>query len=160
MSELPPWDDLESGSECPLCAPRPERNEFIYFVRKLNVSSLYLSKNQASYGTGILIFDPKHAVRLDQLSEDEWLRYAADLQRAESVIMQVANPDHINVELLGNAVPHLHWHIIPRYKSEVCWGGPIWTTSLSEQPVRHLDESEYGELANKMNLAFDRLVAS
>ena len=156
MSELPSWDDLESGLECPLCAPRPEQNEFIFLVRKLGVSSLYLSMNQAHYGTALLIFDLKHVVRLDQLSEHEWSRYAADLHCAESAIMEVVSPDHINVELLGNAVPHLHWHIIPRYRSEDRWGGPIWTTEQSEQPVNRLEDSEYHNLAGKINLALDR----
>ena len=155
MSELPPWDNLKSGVDCPLCAPRPERNEFVYFVRKFDVSSLYLSRNQASYGTCILVFDPRHAVRLDQLSGDEWMRYAVDLQRAEMAIMREADADHVNVELLGNAVPHLHWHIIPRYKNENRWGGPIWMTNLSEQPKRLLDEGEYASLAEKLNSALD-----
>lgn len=155
MSELPPWDDLQSGIECPLCAPRPEQSEFIFFVRQLDISSLYLGRNQASFGTCLLIFDPRHAVRLDQLSDDEWLRYAVDLKRAESAIKRVVDPDHINVELLGNSVPHLHWHIIPRYRSEDRWGGPIWTTNLSELPVKRLDESEYKELASKLVVALD-----
>jgi diadenosine tetraphosphate (Ap4A) HIT family hydrolase len=32
----------------------------------------------------------------------------------------------MNYELLGNSNPHLHWHIIPRYKSDPRWGRPIW----------------------------------
>ena len=157
MSELPPWDDLESGSGCPLCTPRPDKNEFIFLVRKLGVSSLYLNRNQAQYGAALLIYDLRHAIRLDQLSNHEWSRYSADLQRAQSAIMAAVNPDHINIELLGNAIPHLHWHIFPRYKSDSRWGGPIWTTELSEQPVRRLGEDEYDDLAGKINLALSNL---
>ena len=157
MSELPSWDDLESGSECPFCTPRPEQNEFIFLVQKLGISSLYLSRNQAFFGTALLIFDLKHAVRLDQLSEHEWSRYAADLHRAESAVMAAVNPDHINVELLGNAIPHLHWHIIPRYRNEDRWGGPIWTTKLSELSVCRLEENEYDDLAGRIRFALDKL---
>ena len=35
-------------------------------------------------------------------------------------------PDHINIASLGNVMPHLHWHIIPRYRADPRWGGPIW----------------------------------
>jgi len=155
MSELPPWDDLKSGVNCPLCAPRPERNEFMYFVQKFDASSLYLNRNQASYGTCILVFDLRHAVRLDQLSGNEWIRYAVELQRTETAIMRVVDADHINVELLGNSVPHLHWHITPRYKNEDRWGIPIWTTDLSELPKRLLDEDDYAILAEKLNNALN-----
>ena len=27
-------------------------------------------------------------------------------------------PRKLNYELLGNQVPHLHWHLIPRYESD------------------------------------------
>ena len=32
----------------------------------------------------------------------------------------------MNVEQMGNALPHLHWHIVPRYKDDPRWGKPIW----------------------------------
>jgi hypothetical protein len=32
----------------------------------------------------------------------------------------------MNYELLGNTDPHLHWHIVPRYKTDPRWGQPIW----------------------------------
>ena len=48
-------------------------------------------------------------------------------------------PDHVNVESLGNVVPHLHWHIIPRYVGDARWGMPIWTTRSSAMPDHRLD---------------------
>jgi diadenosine tetraphosphate (Ap4A) HIT family hydrolase len=89
------------------------------------------------------------------LSGNEWIRYAVELQRTETAIMRVVDADHINVELLGNSVPHLHWHIIPRYKNEDRWGIPIWTTDLSELPKRLLDEDDYAILAEKLNNALN-----
>ena len=43
-------------------------------------------------------------------------------------------PDHINVESLGNVVPHLHWHIIPRYVGDPMWGAPVWQVPLDSMP--------------------------
>jgi diadenosine tetraphosphate (Ap4A) HIT family hydrolase len=36
-------------------------------------------------------------------------------------------PDHMNVESLGNVMPHLHWHIFPRCKNDGRWGAPDLT---------------------------------
>jgi diadenosine tetraphosphate (Ap4A) HIT family hydrolase len=49
-----------------------------------------------------------------------------DLRTSASAIYQTVKPDHMNYELLGNSNPHLHWHIIPRYKTDPRWGQPIW----------------------------------
>jgi diadenosine tetraphosphate (Ap4A) HIT family hydrolase len=74
----------------------------------------------------VLVLDLRHAVRPDQLSAEEWTVFCADLHKAETAIARVAKPDHINVVSLGNVVPHLHWHIVPRYRTDPRWGGPIW----------------------------------
>jgi diadenosine tetraphosphate (Ap4A) HIT family hydrolase len=60
------------------------------------------------------------------LSTAEWASYCADLQKAETAIVRAVQPNHINIASLGNVMPHLHWHIIPRYQTDPRWGGPIW----------------------------------
>lgn len=35
-------------------------------------------------------------------------------------------PDKINLACLGNQVPHLHWHIIPRWRDDATFPDPIW----------------------------------
>jgi diadenosine tetraphosphate (Ap4A) HIT family hydrolase len=34
---------------------------------------------------------------------------------AEAALRDVLAPDKINLASLGNVVPHLHWHVIPRF---------------------------------------------
>lgn len=150
----PTWDELASGTViCPMDYPRPDNNEFVYFVRKLATSSLYLDRNQASRGHCVLIYDLSHVTRIDQLSADQWLALAGDLRTAESAIYKTFQPDHMNVESLGNGMPHLHWHIIPRFKDDGRWGGPVWTTTLAEMPHKELPQNEYAVLAARINEA-------
>jgi diadenosine tetraphosphate (Ap4A) HIT family hydrolase len=52
----------------------------------------------------------------------------------------------VNIESLGNVVPHLHWHIIPRYVGDSRWGMPIWTTPLSAMPDRRLEADDRASL--------------
>jgi diadenosine tetraphosphate (Ap4A) HIT family hydrolase len=124
---------------CPFDTPRPVSNEHWDFISTLSISSLYLSKNQTYRGHSLLMFDARHAVRLDELSAAEWSAFSLDLLRA---INRVVRPDHMNVELLGNVVPHLHWHIRPRYRVDPRWGGPIWTTTPAEMTPIQIPREE------------------
>jgi diadenosine tetraphosphate (Ap4A) HIT family hydrolase len=136
------WDAFARGVECPLDAPRPESTEHWDFVAALSVSSLYLVKNQTYRGHCQLIFDVRHVSRLDQLTADEWARLSTDLFAAQRAIARTVRPDHMNIESLGNVVPHLHWHIVPRYRQDPRWGSPIWLTSLADMIETSLAEDE------------------
>ena len=74
---LPSWIDLRFGNGCPLCAPRPAVDEYRYFVSKLSVSTLYLTRDQAYRGTCAVVYDPAHVTRPSELSEVDWRRYPA-----------------------------------------------------------------------------------
>jgi methyltransferase (TIGR00027 family) len=110
------------------------------------VSSLYLTKNQTYRGQCQLIFDSRHVARLDQLSQPEWTLLAADLFTAQRAVTRVVAPDHVNVESLGNVVPHLHWHIIPRYVGDPMWGAPVWRVPLDSMPDTRLPDEERAAL--------------
>ena len=146
MSERDDWNARVAGIGCPLCAPRPESNDHWDFIATLSASSLYLAKNQTYRGQCQLVFDLRHASRLDQLSSDEYAAFSADLYLSQNAVARIANADHMNVESLGNVVPHLHWHIVPRYWNDARWGQPVWTTPLSDMPDRRLDESDRNQL--------------
>ena len=140
------------GVGCPLDAPRPAVNDEWDFVAALSTSSLYLTKNQTYRGQCILVLDA-HAARPDQLSEAQWVAFCTDLHRAERAIVRAVAPDHVNVASLGNVVPHLHWHIVPRYRGDPRWGAPIWTTSLKDMPDTRLEARERAELLEAIRAA-------
>lgn len=48
----------------------------------------------------------------------------------ESAIRKVMQPEKINLASLGNMVPHLHWHVIPRYADDSHFPNPIWAAPL------------------------------
>lgn len=45
---------------------------------------------------------------------------------SESALREVMSPDKINLASLGNVVPHLHWHVIPRFKNDPHFPNPVW----------------------------------
>jgi diadenosine tetraphosphate (Ap4A) HIT family hydrolase len=46
--------------------------------------------------------------------------------QVESAVREVMRPHKINLASLGNVVPHLHWHVIPRYRDDLHFPNPIW----------------------------------
>lgn len=149
------WDDLAAGKECPFDVPRTEPNDFWESVISLRVSTLCLLHNQAYRGHCILIYDPKHVVRPDALTADEWSAFADDAYRATKALVKVCRPDHVNVECLGNQIPHLHWHIVPRYKSDPRWGGPITMTTIAEMAHEVLPGAERRQLITDLQSSLE-----
>jgi diadenosine tetraphosphate (Ap4A) HIT family hydrolase len=48
------------------------------------------------------------------------------LWQVEQVLREVMQPEKINLASFGNVVPHLHWHVIPRYTDDVHFPQPVW----------------------------------
>jgi diadenosine tetraphosphate (Ap4A) HIT family hydrolase len=147
------WESLARGIDCPLDAPRAASNDHWDLVGALSVSSLYLAKNQTYLGHCQLTFDLRHVARPDQLSVEEWRRLSDDLFRAQAAIVRTVRPDHLNIESLGNVVPHVHWHIVPRYRHDPRWGAPIWLTSLADMIDTPLSVDEREALIRDLRLA-------
>jgi diadenosine tetraphosphate (Ap4A) HIT family hydrolase len=143
---MPTWPSLVSGTDCPLCAPRPDDTAAWIKIRSLTVSTLYLDRNQTYRGHCQLVFDGRHVVGLENLTEEEFASVMADLRIAARAIVEVCHPDLMNYASLGNVMPHLHWHLVPRYATDPRWGGPIYTTVLAEMPNTRLTAAEYQAL--------------
>jgi diadenosine tetraphosphate (Ap4A) HIT family hydrolase len=149
------WESLARGVNCPFDAPRPTSNEHWDFIAKLSASSFYLSTNQTYRGYSLVVFDTRHVVRIDQLTAMEWSAFAADMRVAHDAIVRVVKPDHMNVELLGNVVSHLHWHLVPRTKEDGRWGAPIWTSTLAEMKHTRLGAGERESLIEQLRGVVD-----
>jgi diadenosine tetraphosphate (Ap4A) HIT family hydrolase len=44
----------------------------------------------------------------------------------EAVVRQLFSPHKINLASFGNMVPHVHWHIIPRWQDDRHFPEPVW----------------------------------
>ena len=73
----------------------------------------------------------------------------------ELAIRETLSPDKINLASLGNAVPHLHWHIIPRFINDKHFPSPIWVTPRHETPPR-----EFANLQQHLQASIRRLCSN
>jgi len=52
----------------------------------------------------------------------------------EAALRVVMAPDKINLASLGNVVPHLHWHVIPRFTDDPHFPNPVWGARQRDTP--------------------------
>ena len=44
----------------------------------------------------------------------------------EQIVREHLAPHKVNLATLGNVVPHLHWHVIARWRWDTHWPQPVW----------------------------------
>ena len=69
-----------------------------------------------------------HATELSRLPGVERRAYLDEMCLLARAIEECFRPHKLNYELLGNQVPHLHWHLFPRYADDLDRLKPVWLT--------------------------------
>ncbi len=73
-----------------------------------------------------LLVARRHATELSGLDDDERREYLVEMCLLARAIEDCFRPRKLNYELLGNQVPHLHWHLFPRYADDPDALKPVW----------------------------------
>jgi diadenosine tetraphosphate (Ap4A) HIT family hydrolase len=68
----------------------------------------------------------RHATELSGLPAEERRAYLDEMCLLARAIEECFRPRKVNYELLGNQVPHLHWHLFPRYSYDPDTLRPVW----------------------------------
>jgi len=88
-------------------------------------SFVLLGKFQFFQGYSIVVAKD-HIRELNDLTLAKRHAYFDEMCLVAKAIQEVFNPLKINYELLGNQVPHLHWHLFPRYQTDPETLKPAW----------------------------------
>ncbi len=94
----------------------------------------------------------RHEEDLTTLTDDEREAFFDDMIYVAEVLKQVLRPDVVNYQLLGNWVPHLHWHIYPRFRNDPDFGNPM-AIPLRDEPFEPqvLAEAETDALRRELS---------
>lgn len=68
----------------------------------------------------------EHVREMSDLPEASRLYLMQVVFTVESVVRQLFSPDKINLASFGNVVPHVHWHVIPRWQDDRHFPEPVW----------------------------------
>ena len=112
------WHDLTQGIGCEMCtAGRPEVNRYgIRVLRRPNADS-YLQRARIQRGYTIVIWRGRHITEPTELSDEEAASYWRDVLDTARALIAHYRPLKMNYETLGNSLPHLHTHLVPRYRA-------------------------------------------
>lgn len=116
-------------TECPICS----RWETDSDMRICERERSYVVLNRDQYFPGyVLLFTKIHQTELFQLDRTVRCQLIEEVSEVAAALYAAFNPAKINYELLGNMVPHIHWHLVPRFTTEALWPRPIWAEAHTE----------------------------
>jgi len=118
-AELKPWRGdwaaRVAGTSCPLCdligVPDSDWGRRFFAGQ---YADAYLPKAGSVAGYTVVVWNGRHVAEPTQLSSAEAAGFWADVLRVGAAVEQVVEHAKMNYQLLGNSVPHLHAHIVPR----------------------------------------------
>lgn len=116
-------------TDCPMC--HRWTTDADLRIAELEHSYLILNRDQFFPGY-TLLFTKTHVPELFHLDREVRISHIEEVNRVAEALYTAFSPTKINYELLGNMVPHIHWHIVPRFDTEPLWPRPIWAEQHDE----------------------------
>jgi diadenosine tetraphosphate (Ap4A) HIT family hydrolase len=114
-----------TAAECELCelaAPT------VYRDNKLSV----ILVDDPDYPGFCRVIWNDHVKEMSDLTRGERELLGEAVYRVEAALREVLAPAKVNLASLGNVVPHLHWHVIPRFADDAHFPSPVWAERVRQ----------------------------
>ncbi|MEQ1516762.1 MAG: HIT family protein [Usitatibacteraceae bacterium] len=119
---------------CELC--EGDGGELLASSGKLRIVKV-LGADGAAYPGFCRVIWSDHVKELTDLPEIDRHAFMTAVFALETVLRKSLQPEKMNVASLGNLTPHLHWHVIPRFRSDPAFPKPVW--AITTPPAPSLD---------------------
>jgi diadenosine tetraphosphate (Ap4A) HIT family hydrolase len=110
------------------------------FIGELPLCSVLLMNNSL-YPWIILVPKRDDVFEINDLSPDERAQFMEDVAAASTVMKNTYWPDKINIASMGNNVPHLHMHVVARFKTDDIWPEPVWNKASKPYTEQSIEEA-------------------
>lgn len=132
--------------DCELC--EGDGGELLWRDRQCRVVRV----NESGYPGFCRVIWNRHVREMTDLDAGERARLMHVVFAVEAALRELLRPDKINLASLGNATPHLHWHVIPRFGGDPHFPNPIWGVKLRQSCAIVPDVSNFSEaLAERLS---------
>ncbi len=99
-----------------------------------------------------------HVAEFTDLSTLQRLSCMDAVALAEQTVRAILQPDKINLASLGNVVPHLHWHVVARWRWDAFWPQSVWSAPQREAEAAPLQRvrAQLPAVDDALRQAFDQ----
>lgn len=115
--------------DCPFCLT--DGGHCLYRGEHLRI----IAPKEEEFPGLIRVIWHQHIAEMTDLKPHERSHIMMTVCQVEDLVRQIMQPDKMNLAALGNQVPHLHWHIIPRWTNDRYFPLPIWGQKQRESVV-------------------------
>jgi ATP adenylyltransferase len=129
-------------NSCHYCTKTPSLKDIMIEITPMQVSTLYLYREQSHKGRCVLAYKD-HVRELFELDAKELELYMQDVTKAAAAINKALSADKMNFGVFSDEVPHLHFHLVPKYKGGYEWGSTF--AMMPPKPI-FLSDAEYAEI--------------
>ena len=112
---------------CPICEAANE--DVLLQTDRLRVIAVHDEPNAPAFCRVIWQAHVAEMTDLPPVARSELMQMVC---KVEAAMRQVFRPAKINLASLGNVVPHLHWHVIARFREDAQFPAPIWAPPQRE----------------------------
>jgi diadenosine tetraphosphate (Ap4A) HIT family hydrolase len=131
--------DVRQGRGCAICEQgRPEETPHGVRFFAGEVSDAYLQRANIQRGYTIAVWRGRHVAEPTELPPEEASAYWLEVVHVARALETHLKPVKTNYNVLGNSLPHLHTHIIPRYADDP---RPGWPFPFPEGDTDLIDET-------------------
>ncbi len=111
-------------------------NDFWVEVHTGEFAEVHLERRTRLPGYCIVVWRHGHIAEPADLEPGQACGYWQEVLAVGRSVRALFDPVKLNYLTLGNTVPHLHTHVLPRYRDDPAPGGPIaWEQIFSPEPV-------------------------
>ena len=97
---------------------RPDADRYGIRILEGKYTDAYLQRADVQRGYTLVIWRGRHVNEPTELDEAEAAGYWAEVLAVARALISVYRPLKMNYETLGNSMPHLHTHLVPRYTED------------------------------------------
>jgi diadenosine tetraphosphate (Ap4A) HIT family hydrolase len=146
----PNFSALKIGDGCPMCGRQGESTPHGRRFMEGQVSDAYLGRRPIRRGYAFVVWQGRHVAEPTELSPPEANAFWAEVAAAARAIEAYYEPVKMNWLSLGNGVPHLHVHLVPRYADDPVAGGPLESEAFEFDSIEPLHEDALAHDASKL----------